>query len=32
MRQVDLSPEAINDLRITKSYIAVEHGENLPRK
>ncbi len=32
MKQLDLSPEAINDLQSTKSYILTEYGEDFAKK
>ncbi len=32
MRQLDLSPEALNDLQQTKECIAMEHGEEFAKK
>ncbi len=32
MKQLDMSPEALNDLQQTKAYIAVEYGEEFAKK
>ncbi len=32
MMKLDLSPESINDLQMTKAYITAEHGKNFAVK
>lgn len=32
MKQLDLSPEALNDLQQTKAYITMEYGEDFAKK
>ena len=32
MKQLDLSPEALNDLQQTKAYIITEYGEDFAKK
>ncbi len=32
MKQLNLSPEALNDLQQTKAYIATEYGEDFAKK
>ena len=32
MKNIDLSPEALNDLRRIKAYITAEYGENSAQK